>query len=139
MVGEYAVTGFAVPESIDLLHALLDEVRTDHPEVVEADLSMLETAVIEIAGNVVRHAAEDGTTLYEFRLWVRPHELVGELVYEGEDPDLPADPQLPEDSAESGRGLVLAQAVLDDLEHSFVDGRNRWRMVRRRQPEQQQV
>ena len=139
MVGEYTVNGFAVPETIELLHGLLGEVRTDHPEVPEDDLSMLETAVIEIAGNVVQHAAQDGTTLYEFRLSVRPSELVGELVYEGDEPDLPADPQLPEDTAESGRGLMLAHAVLDDLEHSFVDGRNHWRMLRRHQPEQHQV
>jgi serine/threonine-protein kinase RsbW len=33
---------------------------------------------------------------------------------------------MPGAEAESGRGLALALAALDHLEHQRVDGRNRW-------------
>jgi serine/threonine-protein kinase RsbW len=37
---------------------------------------------------------------------------------------------MPEPEAESGRGLPMAQAALDELSYERDDGRNVWTMVR---------
>ena len=133
MDGEYSVRGLAVPETIDLLHSLLAEARADFPEVSEVDASMIEMAIIEIAGNVVQHSPEAETVVYSFTLQVLDDRLVGVLEHSGPEVTGLPDPTMPEDlMAESGRGLALAEAAVHELRHEFVDGQNVWTLVRLR-------
>ena len=130
----YTVSGLAVPESVDLLHGLLDEARTDHASLSESDMSMIEMAIIEIAGNVVRHAPPGLTVVYTFRLDVEDDRLVGVLTHSGPEVRLDGEPAMPDDlMAESGRGLALAEAAVHELRHEFVDDENVWTLVRHRQ------
>jgi serine/threonine-protein kinase RsbW len=135
VTGEYALDGLAVPETLNLLHDLLEQVGRDHPGVAVEDLSMFETAVIEIAGNVVEHGLPPGEVTYGFRLVVRPDRLEatlwdsGGLVPEAEHRVTGG---LPDEWSEQGRGLVLAGTVLDDLGYQRVAGGNRWQMTRLR-------
>jgi serine/threonine-protein kinase RsbW len=131
MAGEYTLDGLAVPESMALLHDLLDRVRSDRPELDADALSMFETAVVEIHGNVVQHGRPKGEVLYSFALDVLDDRLVGVLTDNGAAaPDLSEAGTLPDAESESGRGLWLAQAALSDLRLDRVDGRNRWTMTR---------
>jgi serine/threonine-protein kinase RsbW len=133
MAGEYTLRGLAVPESLDLLHTLLERVRADHPEIDEVDLSMFETAIVEIHGNVIQHGSPPGQVVYAFELRVHDDRLVGILADTGNPvPDLSQLDELPDGLAESGRGLWLAKATLDELEYVRAGDRNTWRLVRRR-------
>ena len=39
MTGEYLLEGLAVPESLNLLHDLLDRVGSEHPDIDSGDLA----------------------------------------------------------------------------------------------------
>jgi serine/threonine-protein kinase RsbW len=128
----YELSGLAVPESLDLVHDLLARVRDEHRGIDETDLSMFETAIAEIHGNVVKHGRPPGQVVYAFSLTVRPDRLIGFLADTGEPaPDLSALP-VPDELAESGRGMWLARATLDELEYARSGDRNTWKMVRLR-------
>lgn len=134
MAGEnghhYELSGLAVPESLDLVQDLLGRVRGEHSDIDETDLSMFETAIAEIHGNVVKHGRPPGQVVYAFSLTVRPDRLVGFLADTGEPaPDLSALPVVDE-LAESGRGMWLARATLDELEYARSGDLNTWKMVR---------
>jgi serine/threonine-protein kinase RsbW len=136
MAGEnghhYELSGLAVPESLDLVQDLLARVRGEHPDIDETDLTMFETAIAEIHGNVVRHARPPGRVVYAFTLTVRPDRLVGFLADTGEPaPDLSA-VSVADELAESGRGMWLARATLDELEYARNGDRNTWKLVRLR-------
>jgi serine/threonine-protein kinase RsbW len=131
MTGDYLLEGLAVSESLNLLHDLLDRVREDHPDVESTDLMMFETAVIEIANNVVEHGRPPGTIRYSFTLDVESDQLLGHLSDGGpplEDPHAP----MPGIDSENGRGLALARIALDDLVYERVGEHNEWTMIRRR-------
>lgn len=133
MTGEYQLSGLAVPESLDRLHELLERVRTDHTELDENDLAMFETAIVEIHGNVVQHGRPPGEVRYVFELTVEEDQLVGLLADTGDTTPDPTGPDAPPDElAESGRGLWLARATLDELDYLRSGDRNTWRLVRRR-------
>lgn len=137
MTGDrYDLDGIAVPDELDRLVGLLESVGRDHPDVAAQDLMLFSTAVLEIAGNVVEHGRPEGEVRWIFGLTVGDHELVGELSDSGEAyAGMPADCRdMPDVWAESGRGLALASAALDALEFERRDGRNAWRMIRRRAP-----
>lgn len=134
MTGDYVIEGLAVPESLDLLHDLLEQVGSQHPDLDPGDLMLFETAVIELAGNVVEHGRPQGSVTWRFRLSVHPDRLEATLSDSGEEypggtwgTAMPADPM-----QEDGRGLALATAVLDDLDYRRADDANHWTMRRNR-------
>lgn len=131
MAGEYRVDTLAVPETLNLLHDLLDRVRQDHPDVAGTDLMLFETAVIEIANNVVEHGRPPGTIRYSFTLEVDPHTLRGHLS-DGGPPLAESVVSMPDVESEQGRGLALARVALDALAYERVDDHNEWTMVRHR-------
>ena len=133
MTGEYVLEGLAVPESLNLLHDLLDRVGRDHPDVDSADLMLFETAVIEVAGNVVEHGHPPGKVSWAFRIEIRPDRLEAALSDSGEEyPGGTWGTGMPDPMQETGRGLALATAVLDSLTYERRDDANHWRMQRLR-------
>ena len=129
---QYSLDGLAVPESLGLLHALLEEVAADHPEHSPNDLLLFETAVIEIAGNLVEHGRPPGEVRYTFTLAVSPDRLEAVLTDTGEVvPEPEGAAVMPDDREEAGRGLLLARAALDELSYARGDEGNLWRMVKR--------
>ena len=132
MAGEYALRGLAVPESLDLVQDLLVLVRAENPDISETDLSMFETAIAELDGDDVEHGRPVGQVVYVFSLSVHPDRLVGFLADTGEPaPDLSELP-LVDAMSESGRGLWLARATLDELLYARSGDRNTWKMTRLR-------
>jgi serine/threonine-protein kinase RsbW len=132
MSGDYLLDGLAVPESLNLLHDLLEQVGQDHPELAPSDLMLFETAVIEVAGNVVEHGQPSGQVRWRFRLAVREDSLEASLSDSGEEyPGGAWGTDMPEAMEEDGRGLALATAVLDSLVYERSGEVNQWSMVRR--------
>jgi serine/threonine-protein kinase RsbW len=134
MTGDYVLEGLAVPESLNLLHDLLERVGSEHPDLDAGDLMLFETAVIEVAGNVVEHGRPQGAVSWTFRLAVHPDRLEARLSDSGEEypggtwgTAMPTDPL-----QEDGRGLALATAVLDALEYERDGEINHWTMSRAR-------
>jgi serine/threonine-protein kinase RsbW len=132
MTGDYLLDGLAVPDSLNLLHDLLEQVGTEHPELTASDLMLFETAVIEVAGNVVEHGQPPGAVSWTFRLAVRADRLEGTLSDSGEEyPGGAWGTDMPDTMEEDGRGLALATAVLDSLVYERAGEVNEWTMVRR--------
>src|SRR4051794_15796433 len=116
MTGDYVLDGLAVPDSLNLLHDLLEQVGSEHPELNGSDLMLFETAVIEVAGNVVEHGRPPGEVSWTFRLAIRSEHLEGTLSDSGEEyPGGAWGTDMPDTMQEDGRGLALATAVLDSL------------------------
>jgi serine/threonine-protein kinase RsbW len=132
MTGEYHLEGLAVPESLNLLHDLLEAVGREHPDLDASALMLFETAVIEVAGNVVEHGRRPGEVRWSFRLTVEPHVLTARLSDSGEEyPGGTWGTEMPDASEETGRGLPLATVLLDFLRYERGDAVNHWTMVRR--------
>jgi serine/threonine-protein kinase RsbW len=132
MAGDYVLEGLAVPEGVVDLHDLLARVGEEHPGLDATDLMLVETAVIEIANNVVEHGVPPGRVRWTFRLDVHRDRIEALLSDDGQAYAGGTDATLPDDLSESGRGLALAGAALDDLVYERREDANHWRMVRRR-------
>lgn len=129
----YELEGAAEPACLERIHHLLDQLWAAEPAVSPADRIMFATALAEVAGNVVQHAAAKESVQFRLRLCVYPDRVEAQLTDSGPavDVDL-AGASLPDPFAESGRGLALARAA---AEISYVrDGSvNRWGIIRRRE------
>lgn len=130
----------ADPEVMDLVHGLLEHLFAHSPQVDDATRMKFEMSVIEILGNIVEHAYAHDSALpavdpavsrrFEITLLADDTDLVATLSDNGMPVSLDlSDVSMPDELAESGRGLALATAALDALDFARVDGRNHWRLA----------
>jgi anti-sigma regulatory factor (Ser/Thr protein kinase) len=125
----------ATAEALDGLHAGLSRFWARCTAVLPTDSSdtwriAFATAVAEVAANVIRYAypgRPDGQLRVELRAYRDRVEAV--VVDHGVpfvEPDLSVDP-LRGDLPESGRGLTIVRAAVDQLSYERSDdGANRW-------------
>lgn len=128
---EYVLEGFAVPEEIDAVHALLARAASEHPDLHPTDVMLFQTAIIEIANNVVEYGGPAGDVRWKFTIRVRQDEIEAELDDTGQTFTPEHGRGMPGEDAEGGRGLAIAEALLDQIEFKRMDDRNHWRLVRR--------
>jgi len=122
------------PDALDLAHEQLEELWAADPGVSPADRMRFELAVIEILGNIVEHAwrADEGhpsARRLSLELILTRDRLEAVLGDNG----IPASIDLsaatmPDEDAESGRGLALTLAAVDALDYARDGGRNVWRI-----------
>lgn len=143
--GRLELSGPATPEMLDLVHAVLERLWADHADVSQGDRARFEMAVIEILGNIVEHAyrldpsddPDDGSARrFDVSLVATDEELVAAFGDNGMPVALDlSNVAMPDEDAESGRGLALAAAAVDDLSYERVEGRNHWRLLCVRRPD----
>ncbi len=126
------VVGRADLALIDAVHDALEGLWLEVPDVSDEDRLLFALAVSEVATNVVEHAAGDVRPTVSIRLTVDAERLVAVMSDDAE----PAlirlgEVEMPGSDAESGRGLALALAALDELRHEADDG-NTWVLRRDR-------
>jgi serine/threonine-protein kinase RsbW len=127
----------ARPEVLDALHDLLGRAWARCPSVAGDDRMRVELAVAEIAANIVEHTAGDGIHIdMSADVVVHGDRVEVGLSDTGQEVSVDfAAAGLPDDElAESGRGMALARAVVDEVSYRREGERNRWRIMRRRRP-----
>lgn len=138
---EHVRSGLALPEALDEVHGLLAEVAEAHPQVGSTDLMRLETALVELVANIIEHGRPPGEVRFQVRIQARRDDLVAYLADDAL--DLAPDTTTPTDGtdipevdvwAESGRGLSLAGAIVDELVHEPNHPGNAWRLRVTRSP-----
>jgi serine/threonine-protein kinase RsbW len=128
---QYVLEGFAVPAEIDAVHVLLAQVAGEHPEIDPLDIMLFETAIIEIANNVVEYGRPQGQVRWKFTIQVGADEIKAELDDSGQTFTPARGKDMPGEDAEGGRGLPIAEALLDQIEFNRMNDMNHWCMVRR--------
>ena len=130
----------ADPEIMDLVAAVLGQLWGSHDDVPDDDRIRFETAVMEVLGNIIEHAYELDSDVssahprrFQIVVGVTDASILATFGDNGEPSELDlSDVEMPDVFAESGRGLPLARAALDELEYERVEGRNVWTLVRHR-------
>ena len=134
----------ATVEQLDAIHTALDRFWSDVAPALTAPgsgewWSRFVTAVAEIASNIVRHAYPLGRKpgLLRLRLCAYPGRVEAYFDDHGV-AFTPAAPALDAKAAdslallESGRGLAIARAYLDELDYRrTAEGTNEWHLVKR--------
>lgn len=126
----------ATIESIDVVQAEFAEWWTELGEKSTETRFKFETAVVEIAANIVEHTNRaEGAAGRGYSLELTGDEAEVTAVFS--DNGKPADIDLSvvtmaEVDDESGRGLALAIAALDSLDYRRASGRNIWTLVCKR-------
>jgi serine/threonine-protein kinase RsbW len=121
----------APPSDVNSVHDLLDLVWRNEPQVSTRDRLCFETALIELASNVIAHGDAGEGVRFQIAVRVLPDRIEADLLDDAADPHLDSTgPAMPETTAESGRGLALIQSLVDEMHHANTREGNSWRIVR---------
>ena len=120
---------------LDELHATLERLWIEAPDVEESHRIRLAIALAELVGNVVEHGRtpRGGTPTLSVEVSVSPDRLQASVIDDG----VPIGPRSSygrplDELAENGRGLTLAREALDELRYVPEETGNRWSLVLRR-------
>ena len=127
---ELSFRGPVEPACLDRTHDLLAQLWQEQPDVAEMDQIMFSTAVLEVANNIVSHGGAGTISLV---LNGDAQQLEARFCDDGAAVEVDLDTAvMPDDLAESGRGLALVRMAVDEFSYHHSDGFSRWHLVRRR-------
>lgn len=131
--GLYTITIATPTDDIEKVHEMLEAVWAKSPSVSSTDRLSFETALIELSSNVIRHADDGSGIRCVLTVGVSDARIEARLT----DTGLASTVELvgrtmPEELAESGRGIALIKALVDELEYVRSGSSNHWRISRSR-------
>lgn len=114
------------PDDIDVIHEYIDDIWRQHSDVGEIDRMRFTTALVELASNVLQHSAKD-SFIAELTTTVDGERIHCEVSDSAPRVDLQFDEfAMPGPDAESGRGIVFIQRLVDELHYERRDNTNVW-------------
>lgn len=125
----------ADPDCLAKVYRLLEDMWAGSPDISGTDRVMFETAVIEIAGNIIQHGVGGGEGPVNCNLTLKLYadRLEAHFKDDGLSTHVDIDAAaMPDAFAESGRGLALAKAAVDVLSYERTNGANHWTLSRTR-------
>jgi serine/threonine-protein kinase RsbW len=132
-VAERTVRFRIPPDDPDAVYAALASLWEEREDVDEMDRMMFETALVELVSNVIQHATSTTTIMCQLDIAVGDDALSAVLVDTADPPDVDTGPRaMPDEFAESGRGLAFIQALVNDLQYERTERRNVWSIMKNR-------
>lgn len=127
----HELNGPVDPGCLEKVDLLLQQVWATSADVSGTDRTLFETAVIEIAANIIQHGAGEGSINYTLTIEVYPDRLDAHFRDDGIAAQVDIDAlSMPDPLAESGRGLAIAKAALDVLAYERQNNNNNWTLSR---------
>ncbi|MDO4073826.1 hypothetical protein BC477_05275 [Clavibacter michiganensis subsp. michiganensis] len=121
------------PDDVDAVHELVAGLWDDRPDVGALDRMAFETALIELASNVIEHADTGQGVTCVVSVTVDDGVMSARLRDGSEPGDFRLTArEMPGADAESGRGLAMVQMLCDELTYERVGGENVWSVRRTR-------
>ena len=120
------------PASLEKVHALLQRFWSSGPDVDDVWRMMFETAVAEIAANIVEHSRrERGARVLWLSLRAFGDRVEAWLQDDGLGVDVSLDAPFPLELAQRGRGVALVRSMVDEFSYVRSEDMNRWLIVKR--------
>lgn len=119
-------------QALDEIESFLEQTWAEYEQVPPAVRLQLGIAAGEIGANIVEHAARGQPVRIRMEVSVLADSVRIVFIDDGVPARVNLDGvSLPDEMAERGRGLALAQAVLDELSYRRTT-QNEWTMVSKR-------
>lgn len=121
------------PNHVDEVHDAVDDFWHLNGDLGSQERMRFETALLELAGNVIEHAEGNERLRCELTLRRTRTTLEGVLRDSGAEVAVPFRTRMPnpQEMAESGRGIAMIELLMDDFSYERDPEGNHWNLVMR--------
>ena len=120
-------------DDINTVHDYIARVWAEHDDLDEMDRLRFETAIIELAANVIQHGDNGNGVSAEVVITVDDEVIHGRITDSSEAGRVElALRDMPDEMAESGRGIAFIQRLVDVLHYERRADENVWMIEKRR-------
>lgn len=132
-VTDFALVLDSPTDDINTVHNFIENVWESNPEVDAMDRLRFETALIELAANVIQHGGKGGQLVAKLTITVDDDVVRGQITDQSEPGAVELGlREMPDEYAESGRGIAFIQRLVDVLHYERRDDENLWMIEKRR-------
>lgn len=120
-------------DDVNAVHAYIERIWALHPDLDTMDRLRFETALIELAANVIKHADDGKSIVADISITIDSDYIHGRIT--DSSPAVKVDltrREMPDGDAESGRGIAFIQRLVDVLHYERRDDENLWMIEKRR-------
>jgi len=122
-------------DDVNVVHAFLQDIWEKSPHVSIRDRHSIETAIIEIVANIILYSVATSGITCEIVIEIGAESIKATISDNGDLADLVIDEHImPDEFSESGRGISLIRALVDELEYDNSNGKNTWCISKKVQP-----
>jgi serine/threonine-protein kinase RsbW len=134
-MSEHRLVFDSPPDDVNTVHDFLASVWAEHQSVTDEDRMAFELALVELTSNVIEHAADGEGVSCSLVIDIVDDQISAYLSDTAEPGSISlAGRTMPDEMAESGRGLALVQMLVDHLGYDRVDQSNLWTIRKTRSP-----
>lgn len=132
-MSEHRLVFESPPQDVTAVHEFLATVWAEDPSVTEDERMAFELALVELTSNVIEHAATGEGVSCRLELDIEHDRISARLSDTAEPGNISlVHREMPDVTAESGRGLALVQMLVDHLGYARIDDANVWTIRRGR-------
>ena len=120
------------PDDVDAVHDFLHDIWAENPHIPSYDQMSFETAIIELVANIILYSVAVSGVTCEVTIEALEDEIRARISDNGELTELELEAHImPDAFSESGRGIALIKALVDDFTFDPSGNKNEWRMSKR--------
>ncbi len=120
------------PDDIFDVHEFLRTIWEEKSSLSEPDRYSIETAIIELTTNIFQYSEVTGRIACKIVIEIEGGKVLVTVTDNGELAVLELDEHLmPDEFSESGRGIALIRALVDDFSFDTTGNKNQWRLSKR--------
>ena len=122
------------PDDVDEVHEFLQGIWDENPHIPLRDRFSFETALVELASNIILYSVVTSSVTCDIVIETSTDQINATISDNGDLVDLALDEHImPDEFSESGRGIPLIKALVDNFEYGNSENKNTWRMSKRYQ------
>lgn len=115
------------PDDLDTVQDYIQRVWAAWPGLDALDKLKFETALVELAANVLQHADDGRDVRGSVSITIDDERIRCSITDTSSACDVALQPkEMPDEFAESGRGIAFIQRLVDVLHYERRDGQNLW-------------
>ncbi|MGI9123872.1 MAG: ATP-binding protein [Mycobacterium sp.] len=120
-------------DALGEIQDVLDELWSGHAEVPAVTRISMSSAAAEVGANILEHAGREHDVRIRMEVRLLPDAVHVEFTDDGRPAEVDLNAvEMPDELADRGRGLALAQAMLESLTYERGGHGNRWTLISRR-------
>ena len=128
----YSRTLSLPPADVESVHEFLEKIWDENPHIPLRDQYRFETAFIELTANIISHSIATSAVTCEILIESSDDRIEATVSDNGKLVEFNLDQHtMPDEFAESGRGIPLMKALLDELTFDNSGSKNTWHMSKR--------